>query len=41
MIHALALPVAEEASAMNRKKYRATRSAPSEQGDNIFDRNNR
>jgi len=30
--------VAEKASLTNRKKHRGLRSAPSEQGDNVFDR---
>ena len=38
MIRSAALPVAEAAVLTNRKKYRAMRSAPSEQCDNISDR---
>lgn len=38
MIRSAALPVAEAAVLANRKKYRAVRSAPSEQCDNISDR---
>ena len=38
MIRSAALPVAEAAALTNRKKYRAVRSAPSEQCDNISDR---
>ena len=38
VIRSTALPVTEEATLTNRKKYRAVRSAPSEQCDNISDR---
>ena len=38
MIRSATLPVAEAAALTNRKKYRAVRSAPSEQCDNISDR---
>ena len=38
MIRSAALPVAEAAALANRKKYRAVRSVPSEQCDNISDR---
>ena len=38
MIHSAALPVAEAVALANRKKYRAVRSAPSKQCDNISDR---
>ena len=38
LILSTALPVAEEAALTNRKKYRAVRSAPSEQCDYISDR---
>ena len=38
MIRSAALPVAEAVALTNRKKYRAVRSAPSEQCDNISDR---
>ena len=38
MIRSDALPVAETAVLSNRKKYRAVRSAPSKQCDNISDR---
>ena len=38
MIRSDALPVADSAALTNRKKYRAVRSAPSEQCDNISDR---
>ena len=38
MIRSAALPVADTAALANRKKYRAVRSVPSEQCDNISDR---
>ena len=38
LAHSFALPAAEQAKLLSRKKHRASRSAPSERGDNVSDR---
>ena len=38
LAHSFALPAAEQAKLLSRKKHRASRSAPSERGDYVSDR---